>query len=690
MSHIDMYLFPYKKIKEGSKIILYGAGNVGKHFYSQLQYNKYADVLKWVDRDYKKYQMEGLSVENIQQDYANIYYDAIVIAIDTDENNFDIIKSELERYGAAVEKIVWEKMHLREDYPVSNKPSEEVNRNGYTVEKNIQILIALLKKYEIKKIIVSPGTANMCFAASVQNDPFFELFSCVDERSAAYMACGLAAESGEAVALSCTGATASRNYYPGLTEAYYRKLPVVAITSSQFFGNSGNLIPQMLYRDSRPTDIALCSVALSSIHTQEEEWLCALNANRALSELFRHGGGPVHINLETAYSTDYSVKTLPEVKRIERISTGESFPKIAAKKIAIAVGAHRKWNARLLDSVETFCQRYGAVVLCNWFSNYSGKYGVFPNLISDQVGNNFPGESLDLLIHMGEVTDYPFNHLAPKEVWRVNPDGEMRDLFKKLSFVFEMDEEEFFGHYTSAEKPQEESAENSFYKLWNDKYTELLEMLPELPFSNTWCAYNAYNKLPPSSTIYLGILNTVRNWNFFKPRHFSFGYANTGGFGIDGGISSLVGAALSNPVKIFYGIFGDLSFFYDMNCIGNRHIGNNLRIMVVNNGGGAEFRLYDNPWQKFGKAADKFGAAAGHFGDKSAELIRDYTRALGFRYWGVHTKAEFLKSAEVFFDESDIESSILMEVFTEFQDESEAMRILKSLGNDEDRELQKH
>lgn len=679
MSHIDMYLFPYKKIKEGSKIILYGAGNVGKHFYSQLQYNQYADVLKWVDRDYKKYQRDGLPIENIQQDYANIQYDAIVIAIDTDESNVDIIKHELERFGAAADKVVWEKMHLFENFPVS------ADQDGYTVEKNAQILIALLKKYQIKKIIISPGVTNICFAASVQHDPFFELFSCVDERSAAYMACGLALESGEAVALSCTGATASRNYYPGLTEAYYKKLPVVAITSSQFFGNSGNLIPQMLSRDNRPSDIAVRSVALSSIHTPEEEWACALNVNKALSELFRHGGGPVHINLETTSSTDYSVKTLPEVTRIERITAGEAFPPITARKIGIAVGSHRKWSTSLLESVEMFCQRYGAVVLCNWLSNYPGKYGVFPGMIS--FGNSFSGESLDLLIHIGEVTDYPFIHLAPQKVWRVSPDGEMRDLFQKLSCVFEMREEDFFEHYASAEKPKDGREENSFYKLWNDRYTELLEMIPELPFSNTWCAYNAYNKLPPSSTIHLGIANTARNWNFFKPNHFSYGYANTGGFGIDGGISSLIGAALSNPKKTFYGIFGDLSFFYDMNCIGNRHIGNNVRIMMINNGRGAEFRIFANPWQKFGEAADKFGAAAGHFGDKSAELVRDYTRALGFRYLGVHTKAEFLESMEVFFDEEDAENPIFMEVFTEFQDESDALRIIKDLGNDAGKEL---
>ena len=90
----------------------------------------------------------------------------------------------------------------------------------YTTERNIQILIGLMKAHNVKKIIVSPGSTNITFVASLRQDPYFEMYSAPDERSAAYMACGLAAESKVPVALSCTGATASRNYVPGLTEAY--------------------------------------------------------------------------------------------------------------------------------------------------------------------------------------------------------------------------------------------------------------------------------------------------------------------------------------------------------------------------------------------------------------------------------------------------------------------------------------
>lgn len=76
------------------------------------------------------------------------------------------------------------------------------------------------------------------------------MYSAADERSAAYIACGLAAESGEPVVLSCTGATASRNYMPGLTEAFYRKLPLIAITSSKSSSMIAQLVAQVTDRTS--------------------------------------------------------------------------------------------------------------------------------------------------------------------------------------------------------------------------------------------------------------------------------------------------------------------------------------------------------------------------------------------------------------------------------------------------------
>ena len=172
----------------------------------------------------------------------------------------------------------------------------------YTAEANKQILIALLKAHNIHKVIASPGTTNITFVGSIQNDPWFEIYSSVDERSAAYMACGMAAESGEPVVLTCTGATASRNYIPGLTEAYYRKLPVLAVTASQHFGRAGQYSPQMLDRTRPPIDCVKMNVNIPMIQSAEDRWAYTVMMNDAILELRHNGGGPVLINIVKDYS----------------------------------------------------------------------------------------------------------------------------------------------------------------------------------------------------------------------------------------------------------------------------------------------------------------------------------------------------------------------------------------------------
>lgn len=141
----------------------------------------------------------------------------------------------------------------------------------YSSERNIQIVISLLKQNGIKKIVTSPGATNVTFVGSLQSDSFFEMYSCVDERSAAYMACGLCAESGEPVVLSCTGATSSRNYMPALTEAYYRKLPVLAITSSQPSSRIGQMVAQVTDRTSPPSDVVVRTFNLETTKGKDDE-----------------------------------------------------------------------------------------------------------------------------------------------------------------------------------------------------------------------------------------------------------------------------------------------------------------------------------------------------------------------------------------------------------------------------------
>lgn len=541
---------------------------------------------------------------------------------------------------------------------------------NYTVEKHTQILIALLKAHRIKKIIASPGATNVCLVGSLQSDPYFEIYSSVDERSAAYIACGMAAASGEPVVLTCTGSTASRNYIPGLTEAYYRKLPVLAITSSQHFGRVGQYVPQVIDRSSPLADIVMESVQVDCVYTEEDEWACCVNINKALLALRKAGGGPAHINLRTTYNQDFSVQTLPPVKCITHISDFKNMPSLDDfKHIAILVGVHNKWSEELKSAVEDFCGAYNAVVVRNHASNYTGEYGYNPDLIINMKQYIPQTEKADLVIYIGSISRYN-SGMNEKAMWRVNPDGIIRDFEKKLTHVFAMEEADFFRFYANQKKSIKR---NSYAKQWQEEGRNILEEIPELPFCNVWIAQMLSRNLPAHSVFHLSGSNTARAWNFFPIASTVECYSNDGAMGIDGQISALVGESLVNPEKLHFGAVGDLTFFYDMNSLGNRHIKNNIRLLVVNNGKGAEFRIYSHTAATFKEEADKYMAAAGHYGNKSKTLIKHYVEDLGFEYLTASTKEEFCEAMKRFTIPVLTERSMVFEVFTDSKDESDGI-----------------
>lgn len=545
----------------------------------------------------------------------------------------------------------------------------------YSDEKNVQMVIALMKAHGIKKVVASPGGTNVSLVASIQNDSDFEVYSSIDERSAAYIACGLAEESGEPVVLSCTGATASRNYMPGLTEAFYRKLPILVITSSQPNGRIGHNVPQVTDRTVVLNDIYKVSVQIPIINSAEDEWSSQVMMNNAMLELRRDGGGPAHINLMTTYSANFDVKKLPGVNVIKRVQAWENMPAITQKKVAIFVGAHSKWSEELTIAVDEFCQKYNAVVLCDHTSNYHGKYRVLAGLILKQESVESPLSQIDLLIHLGNISG-AYLRMYPKEVWRVDIDGEIRDTFKKLTYVFEMRELDFFRKYNDMTST---CIENTNIVEWNEKYNELCASISDMPFSNVWIAKNTIGRLPEGSVLHLGILNSLRSWNFFEAPDSVLGYCNTGGFGIDGIVSSLIGAALVNPDRLYFGVVGDLGFFYDINSLGNRHISNNVRLIIVNNGIGTEFKHYNAIGGRIGNEVDSYIAAAGHYGNKSRNLVKHYAEDLGFEYLSATNKDEYISVVEKFINPAMGDKSIILEVFTTAEDESAALRVVENI-----------
>ena len=545
----------------------------------------------------------------------------------------------------------------------------------YTNERNVQIVIALLKAHGIHRVIASPGTTNMTFVVSIENDPWFQIWSSVDERSAAYLACGMAAETGEPVVISCTGATASRNYMSGMTEAYYRKLPVLALTSTRGNHKLGHLIDQQIDRRNIPNDISMESVTIPMVKDKEDERYCEIEANKAILALKLNGGGPAHINMYTNYSHDFTVKEIPHVNAIYRhFVFDKEWPAIPQDgRIVVRVGSHANFSDEQTKAIDAFCATYDAVVCCDHTSGYRGKYEVHGQLVFGQHKWHSSLRNANLCIHIGEVSGDQFTVNA-KHTWRVSPDGELRDTFGNLRRVFMMPEIDFFNHYAKGNANY-----TDYLDALNKEIEDVKNEIPNLPFSNIWMAQQMHEKLPKDCEIHFGIYHSLRSWNFFKLPIGIQAKCNVGGFGIDGGVSTMIGASLSNPNKLFIGVFGDLAFFYDMNVVGNRHVGNNVRILLVNNGKGNEFRNYGHPCYFLGDEADKYIAAAGHYGNMSNLLVKHYAENLGYEYITASNKEEFNNVVEKFLSPENNDKPMLFEVFTETEDESDALETILNM-----------
>ena len=427
----------------------------------------------------------------------------------------------------------------------------------YSNDKNAQILLSLMKAHNIRKVIASPGTTNIAIVGSMQHDDYFEMYSSVDERSAAYMACGLAAESGEPVAIICTGATASRNYYPGLTEAYYRKLPILVIAGSHGEYNIGHLHSQVIDRTESPKDTFVYKAFINPTKDDTTHWYNNVEINKGLIKLHQHGGGPVLLNIVASSGAQFDTDELPQERAIHIHKEGETLPELPKGRVAIFIGAHVQMSQQLQDAIDNFCSSRNAVVFCDHTSGYQGKYRFNATLVHGQFFLNTDIDRPDVLIHIGEVSGdtYTTGHLKPKAVWRVSTDGEVRDLFKTLTCVFEMDEQSFLTHYTD-----DTVQDDSYFKACLKLYEDVFNQLPKLEFGNIYVAKTLSANMPPNSVIHLGIYNSLRTWNLFRLDSSIQTSCNVGGFGIDGACSTLIGASLANPEKIHFLVVGDLAF----------------------------------------------------------------------------------------------------------------------------------
>ena len=349
---------------------------------------------------------------------------------------------------------------------------------------------------------------------------------------------------------------------------------------------------------------------------------------------------------------------------------------MAKGKIVVFVGTHRAFTEPQTKAIDAFCANYDAVVICDHTSGYYGEYKICPAIVLQQYTIDRKPWISDLAIHIGEVSaaEYAWN-FPTKETWRVSEDGEIRDPYSKLTNVFQMPEEFFFSSYST----DKNASYHNLFDTMKATIDAVYEKLPDLPFSNIWNVSQISKRIPAGSLLHISSSNTRRCWNMFPMTKGVESAANVGCCGIDGCTSSLLGASIVSPNRLCFLVTGDLAFFYDLNSLGNRHVGNNVRILLVNNGIGAEFKLKTNNCYAFGDDANSFMAASGHFGSQSAELVKHFAEDLGFMYLTASNKEEYLQVLDAFVNPQIGDKPIIFEVFTNHENENDALLKMKNI-----------
>lgn len=540
----------------------------------------------------------------------------------------------------------------------------------YSNYKSIQILISLLKQYNVHNVVMSPGGSDIPIIHSIENDDYFTCYSIVDERSAVYFAIGVSQVKNEPVACVCTSGTAVSNYLPGMTEAYYQNVPIIAITADKNPYFTGQIETQKIEQRNIFGDISKKSVELPLCNTDDEIWYCERLIKEALLASSHHGKWPVHINIPLAGSyNNFDVVKLPEIMPIKVIDFEDSDAVwrnyldiiCKAQKILIVVGQNVIFNETDKRNIEVFFDKYNCALSVEHLSNLKCEGTIFTYPVTE-IGNVNQSLVPDLVISLGNnVASYgmkpflrannkKFRHLA------IDEGGRVRDVFKCLTDIFECTPSYFF-KYFAENAPASAINNKQYYQKWQDVISKIT--LPDFQFSNFYVAQQLSGIIPSDSVMHLAILNSTRIMQFFELKDRIRVYSNLGALGIDGCLSTFVGHAAATE-ELAFCVIGDLSFFYDMNAAGIKHVGKNVRIILLNNGGGSEFHFF--------MSKKDIPTLNTHICAEHNKIAKGWVESLGYIYYSATTKGELDNVLGSFVDDSDAPK--FLEVFTDQEEDA--------------------
>lgn len=464
----------------------------------------------------------------------------------------------------------------------------------YSNKENINILTSLLVEYGVRDVVVCPGSRNAPLVHNFNECPDINCHPVTDERSAAFVALGITTAKPLPVAICVTSGSALLNTLPGVAEASYQKRGIIVISADRPLAWIDQLDGQTLPQQNALGAFVEESVSLPECKDDVERWHCRRLVCQAMLGLKRSGRS-VHINVPLSEPLfEFTTEKLPVVKAVtttdwNSVHRSDVFDIIrAAKRPMIVVG---QTKGSVVNADETECLRNNFVVLNEQLS------GSFPcpslDAVIDNIGDARNEYKPDFLLYIGGNTVSKklrlfLRELNDCEVMMVNREMHLEDPTMHATRVIVGCNGTVVSDIADICRKKKlcESADKEFLQRWDDIIAMTRQQLLTEPERLDEMAVKMFeDMLCQDAMVFYANSSSIR-WAAKYAQHRVF--CNRGLNGIEGSVSTAAGASLVCRGKVFC-VTGDLSFFYDQNALWNTAISGNLRILLLNNGGGQIF-----------------------------------------------------------------------------------------------------
>ena len=469
----------------------------------------------------------------------------------------------------------------------------------------VQFVVAALAHHGVRQVVLSPGSRNSSFAIAFDAHPQFETLVVHDERAAAFIALGWAQQTQTPVAICCTSGSACLNYYPALSEAYYRNIPILGLTADR---------PAKWINQGDGQTIVQAEVFKNHAHAylgfDEDQFVAdpqtTAQLHAFLQILQQPWTGPIHLNIglnEPLYGqAAFQDFKFPEISFEYPQAPLPDFSLLSGKKIMVLVGQMDP-NPTLAFQLALFAKYSNVVVLVENTSNL--QHELF-NACIDRSLNGFdaadPNYQPDVLISLGGAIVSKrikaYLRQTPLQLhWRLASDFPDMNTFGLLSACLPINPSLFFKEILAEDLPLNSM---NFQGKWKalDYSAKDQQVLFETA-ADTLFDYDIFaalqQVLPNAFTLHLANSSVVRYAQLFDPIEGVHYYSNRGTSGIDGSVSTAVGAALASPEQQHLLVCGDTSFIYDSNALWTNPFPKNLKIIIIQNHGGGIFQIIPGP-----------------------------------------------------------------------------------------------